>query len=228
VLRSDLDNQELVLPMAYAPPIWWISKLLFEPTSALEQHEHFNKQTLRNRCAIRTLQGIRWLSVPVIRGAQKQFVYDVQISHAENWQRTHFRSLTTAYGNAPFFDYLEPELALFFKFKHKRLWDFNMHSLSLILDWLQVDFKFRLTRQYQKDVQEDYRDWIFPNPDLVSKNLQIPGRYTSLKDLKSISWISVLDLIFFEGPSAYDWLFKYYQSEYQDQKILPPQAPKPL
>jgi hypothetical protein len=203
----------VVLPIAYAPPIWWMKSLLFDGEVLLEANESFNKQTIRSKCAIRTPQGLRWLAIPVNKNAQKDNICKAAISYAEDWQRVHWRSIATSYGNTPYFDYLAPELEPLYHKKVDTLWEFNHQILNLLLDWLQVCPALGYTEIFHGISQ--ITELIKPKPTEQSIRQGLPNTFTSVEMLKHWSWISMFDLIFHEGPNAYDWLRKLHIESHQ-------------
>ena len=69
----------------------------------------YDKHGWRNRNQIKTAQGKRWLTIPVHAAGVTHGVpiKDVPIDWSKPWAENHLRSLTAAYGRAPFFkDYL--------------------------------------------------------------------------------------------------------------------------
>ena len=54
-----------ILATTYFGPVQWYQKLNRFDGVLMEQHEHFLKQTYRNRCVIATTQGVQALTVPV-------------------------------------------------------------------------------------------------------------------------------------------------------------------
>ena len=54
-----------LLSSAYFAPIQWYQKLNRFDACLIEQHDHFVKQTYRNRCVIATTNGLQALSIPV-------------------------------------------------------------------------------------------------------------------------------------------------------------------
>ena len=55
----------VLLSTSYFGPVQWYQKLNRFDDVLIEQHEHFLKQTYRNRCLIATTQGTQALSLPV-------------------------------------------------------------------------------------------------------------------------------------------------------------------
>lgn len=55
-----------------------------------------------NRVQIKTAQGVRWLTVPLVKWQRGQLVNDVRIDHAKDWKRRQRNQLLHAYAGAPF------------------------------------------------------------------------------------------------------------------------------
>lgn len=65
----------------------------------------------RNRYRIAAANGPLMLSVPVIGGRRHDApLTELQSDDGQGWQRRHWRTLFSAYGRAPFFEDLGPEL----------------------------------------------------------------------------------------------------------------------
>ena len=110
-----------ILSSTYFGPVQWYQKLVHADTVYLEQHDHFIKQTYRNRCIIATTQGLQALTVPVEspQGLRidKTEMKDVRISDHGSWRHLHWQALQSAYGESPFFEFYADDLHPFFE-KH--------------------------------------------------------------------------------------------------------------
>ena len=63
------------------------------------------------------------------------------------WQNNHWKSFASAYQSSPFFEFYQDELeAVFFK-RQKKLLDFNLDIMQLILDWLELDTQIQISRK---------------------------------------------------------------------------------
>jgi len=115
-----------LLSSAYFAPIQWFQKLNRYDLCLIEQHDHFVKQTYRNRCVIATANGQQTLSIPVEKFDNKKCeMCDVCISDHDNWRHQHWNALLSAYGESPFFEYYQDDIRPFFERKWKYLFDFN-------------------------------------------------------------------------------------------------------
>lgn len=100
----------IVLPTAYFAPIGYYVRLFNGPV-LIETQEHYEKQTLRNRCVIATGQGPQVLSINVEKGNRPHVpVTQVRLSSHANWMHQHLYSLATYYGNSPFYEFYIDDL----------------------------------------------------------------------------------------------------------------------
>ncbi len=189
---------------AYLPPIDWFRHALGCNTICLEQYESWQKQTYRNRCYILGPNGVQMLNIPILHNEHKGVIGTVEISYVENWQRTHWQAIKTAYGSAPFFEILGPELEEFYSRKITRLFDWNLQLIKLILNWLVVDKDITLAESWQPVVQNDFREAFHPKRKSESSFTAYPQVFTIEGGFAPN--LSIIDLLFNEGPAAFDFL----------------------
>ena len=171
-----------------------------------EYDDNFIKQTYRNRTYIYTANGKLLLNIPVIHTQKNRQKYkDVKISQETNWQSHHWKSLLSAYSTSPFFEYYQDELIYLFKTKTKYLLDFNLNCFEAICDCLQFDLGYSKTDDYQK-IAKDTIDFRY----LVNAKIEDPQfePYSQVFQDKHgfINNLSILDLLFNEGPNALSYL----------------------
>ncbi len=189
---------------AYLPPVDWFRGVLQYGTICLEQNESWQKQTYRNRCYILGPNGVQMLNIPILHNEHKNVMGTVEISYAENWQRTHWQAIKTAYGSAPFFEILGPELEDFYTKKITRLFDWNLELIKLMLDWLVLDKPIALSSEWNPKVENDHREDF--HPKRASNSIFDPYPQVFTSDKTFAPNLSVIDLLFNEGPAAFDYL----------------------
>lgn len=100
----------------------------------MDAAENYQKGGFRNRCVIAGPNGPQRLSIPLEKGKHQQTpIREVRISAAENWQRQHWRSIRTAYGNAPYFEHYADGLRRFFERPYPFLFDLNQEIANWVL-----------------------------------------------------------------------------------------------
>ncbi len=139
-----------LLPVFYCPPVAWFVQLWPAEKVLLEACENHQKGSLRNRCYLAGPNGIQRLSIPLETGKHQQKpVRDVRIAYDEPWPRQHWRSIRTAYGNAPYFEHYADALAPVFEKRFEFLFDFNLEILDFFLRKFGWPGTLYLTDNYQ-------------------------------------------------------------------------------
>ncbi len=173
----------------------------------LEAHESYVKGSYRNKAKIVTANGVQKLSIPLQKGKhQQKSIQEVKISYTENWQRQHWRSLKTAYENAPYWEDYENELKTLLDQKTETLWDYNLLILKGLLEIIQIDIPIVLSNAYEKEPKgvRDLRQVIKPkNADFALEGIRnIPYSQVFEDRLPFIPNATILDLIFCKGPET--------------------------
>ncbi|MDD3859009.1 MAG: WbqC family protein [Bacteroidales bacterium] len=192
-----------VIFSSYFPSISYISKFIICDSVTIDIYEKYIKQTYRNRCNIMAANGINSLIVPVKKnhnGITKETVID----YSENWQKSHYRTLLSAYKNSAFYDYYIPELMPLFNEKEKFLINLNSKILEIIFKILNLSPIYCYSNKYiENEDSKDYRNLIHPksHKNIEDKEFSqaeyvqvFSDRHGFVKDL------SILDLIFNMGP----------------------------
>lgn len=139
----------VLLSTAYLPNISYLSQVLKHDTIVFEKYEYFVKQTYRNRCEILTSNGKLNLSIPLVKQADKELISDKKISYAEDWQKQHWRAITSAYKNSPYFEFFEDEFKPFYENQFEFLFDYNTQLLQTILHILRIKKQIEFTREFE-------------------------------------------------------------------------------
>ncbi|MDR3286906.1 MAG: WbqC family protein [Prevotellaceae bacterium] len=210
-----MQINEAYLSTAYLGNIQYFSKFFIAEKIYIEQHEHYLKQSFRNRCEILTANGKLALTIPVERkDSNKILIRDICISYAQDWQKLHWRALTTAYNSSPFFEYYGDELKPFFERKEKFLFDFNTKLTNKILELLEINVQIFFTEKHEifiSDFAFDYRNNISPKARFAKDDKTFePQKYYQVfaQKIGFIPNLSIIDLLFNEGTNAKDELRK--------------------
>jgi WbqC-like protein family len=195
----------IVFPIAYFGPIAYYRQLVSSKQFFIEQHETYVKQTIRNRTTIYSSNGPLDLSIPVKKVfGNKTITKDIQISYDEDWIKNHWKALESAYMHTPYFEHYGSEVFQLISSKETSLLIFNLSILNSIIKWLDLDVYFNCTESYSKNVGEDFRTFNFnqPNVDDKTSYYQVfSGNHGYIPNL------SLLDLLFHEGPLARKYLY---------------------
>lgn len=175
----------------------------------LEKHEYFVKQSYRSRCIINTAQGPQTLTIPLTDKHGKTLISDVRIDYSQKWLNNHWRTIQSAYANAPFYEYYSDSLhSILFK-QHPFLFDLNRELLTMCLKWLKLDIRIEESLAYETTPASplvDYRNAISAKKTGL-QHLSPPNRpYTQVFGNAFVNNLSLIDLIFCTGPKALTYL----------------------
>ncbi|GAA4370787.1 WbqC family protein [Hymenobacter saemangeumensis] len=225
----------LLSELHYHPPAAFFAELLQADGLLLEAQEHYRKQTYRNRCLIRTAQGVQALTVPVVDGNRSEKVKSsaIEIDYRQNWIHRHWRTLQTAYGSSPYFEYYADYLHDIYVKKPALLFDLNLQFLRLLLRCFRLNLPIELSTEYHTDYSTnsplkqpsftfpslatagqlcDRRDWLTPKASSQEPKPDSPAALSRVRPYPQVfgpafePGLSVLDLLFSQGPAASQFL----------------------
>lgn len=201
--KRKIDFMTIVLHPTYFPSIAQCVAIAHADSLRFEVWDNYQKQTYRNRAHIYSAQGKLALTVPVIyTQTNRQLYKDIQIFNESNWQDLHWKSIQTSYNGSPFFEYYEDDLKHLFEKQYDNLMAFNLDCFSAVLECLQLDIPIQYTDSFEKNLAEgiDYRPLV-DNRKEIAQNF---NTYVQVFDDKHgfMDNLSILDLIFNEGPNA--------------------------
>jgi hypothetical protein len=198
----------LLLSTAYLPPIQYLSKFLSGEDVFIEKHEHYQKQSYRNRCCIYGANGRLCLVIPVkkIHG-DKMPIAEVEIDYVTNWQKIHVKSIESAYRLSAFYEYYADDFNTFYNRKTRFLYEWNMDLLNFLLKAFHIPGTPLPTTTFEKNDHNgsDFRNSIHPKDKLNMPDpgfKPIPYQQVFQERYGFISNLSTIDLLFNEGPRA--------------------------
>ena len=191
-----------LLSTAYLAPISYYAILLKQNNSMIEYHEHFIKKSIRNRCDIMNTNGRLSLSIPVNRKTKtKTKISKIKISYAENWQKSHWKSIVSSYNSSPFFEYYKDKLKPYFLKEEEYLIDFNNNLQKEILALLKIKFTITYNSIYKRT--GDFTD-LRDNNSIKINTIRYDQVF--MEKHKFINNLSIIDLLFNMGPESLDYL----------------------
>lgn len=171
----------------------------------IDVHEHYKKQTWRNRTQILESNGPMYLSVPVMRpNGSKSPVEDVRITYDIDWRKDHWKAFESSYKHAPYFFYYGPQIKELIYQEEDVLYRYNLRILEQLLTWLDLDINVSFSKEYiVPEGPEDFRI------ALDKKQFSLPQeKYIQVFSDKYPFYpnLSIIDLLMNEGPLARNYL----------------------
>jgi hypothetical protein len=215
----------------YMPWMGFFDKMSKSDVFVIYDNVQFERNGFQNRNRIRTSDGWKWLTVPVMH-KYPQLIKDVQVSGTK-WRDDHIKSIYFSYSNAPYFDEYFGRISDAINHGDSLLADLNIRLIETIADMLGI--KPRLVRSSEIQYEGSEK-----NEKLVSickalgSDAYLSGRggqaYCDEKSFANaglkLLWheyshpvydqkfgrfepfMSVLDIIFNHGPASKDIILK--------------------
>ena len=219
---------QCLLSSAYLPPVEYFAAIAKYKSVCIEACENYQKQSYRNRCTILTASGKMNLNIPVSRGGDnfthKVPIKEIEIDYSEDWVIKHTRALEAAYMNSPFFVYYKDDLFQILRSGERSLLKFNTLLTKQLLLFCGVKAEVSFTEDYlmpaaasegKEPVEAgvsgfvDLRERIHPKSKQCSllKEWALEKPYWQVFAKQGfVSNLSVVDLLFNEGPDSISFL----------------------
>lgn len=210
---------KLLLHPAYFGPVSQYVAMVRATEVVFENDDNYQKQTYRNRMYIYGANGRLLLNIPIKHTGNKsnhQKYRDVRIENDFSWQKQHWKSLETVYRTSPFFEFYEDDFRPLYDRKFEFLIDFNYQCFELAQECLQIEIPYQKTTEFILHPQDMVNGRFLINakqeqPIQLEPYIQVfQEKFGFLNDL------SIVDLLFNEGPNALNYL--------ENQQILLPQS----
>lgn len=195
-----------LLHPAYFPNIANWVVLLNSDEIVFEQWDNYQKQTFRNRTNILGANGVQSLNVPInFTQKNRQYFKDVSVNHIEDWQANHWKSLLAAYSSSPYFEFYADELEPLFLRKVDALFDHNLKCMEKIADCMGINLDYSLSESFQSEKhKDDFRELIVAKKGINYRNSSYIQVFHDRFDFQNN--LSILDLLFNQGPSSLSYL----------------------
>lgn len=165
--------------------------------------ETYQRQSFFNRTQIRLANKVGTLSVPIQGRRPRISQKMIKIDNDQNWVNIHLRGIQSAYGKAPFYEYYFPYFEKVFQQNRESLWELNWEMLTICLKLLGLPVKMRVQNKNQDQTwTSNIRGQLMPSIPFSERNYYDPESYFQLFGLDFDPNLSILDLLFCEGPAS--------------------------
>lgn len=117
----------------------------------------YTRRDWRNRNQIKTPQGLKWLSVPVlVKGKYHQKISETEID-GDGWASNHWKSLEQNYRKAPYFSEISEWLYPLYSGSYRYLSELNMAFIQEICAYLEISTLITSSAQYSLSGEKSER-----------------------------------------------------------------------
>ncbi|MGB0896216.1 MAG: WbqC family protein [Flavobacteriaceae bacterium] len=198
----------ILIHPTYFPTVAHFIAIANAKTVIFEAADNFQKQTYRNRMYIYGANGKLLLNIPVKHNKNKQKTpyKSIEIENVENWQNQHWRSIVSAYKSSPFFEYYEDDFKDLFTSPQNSLYKLNIEIFKRLLECIELDINLQYTTTFETTPTDSVDLRHLANAK--KENTLTTEPYTQVFGDKFgyLNNLSVLDLLFNEGPNTLNYL----------------------
>ena len=197
----------------------------------LEACENYQKQSYRNRCHFYSASGMQSLSFPVVHSENGYSlpIREIKVDYSTPWVRQHKMAIVSAYRTSAFFEYYQDELFAILDSQPGTLWELNLEIIRFFIRKIGIPVEIRMTEDFLKSGETvgngvweglpynagldavDLRQVIHPKkPDDILRRMGKEKPYFQVFAGKHgfITNLSIMDLLFNEGPDAVSYLVR--------------------
>ena len=187
----------------------------------MEACENYQKQSYRNRCKFYAADGVQTLSFPIVHesGTHKLPISEIKVDYSTPWIQQHERAIISAYRTSAYFEYYQDELFEILESRPEKLFDLDLALIRFFIEKSGIKVDLRLTSDYSRHGSvegesvrcEDLRETIHPkrpNDILAALDLEKPYFQVFARKYGFKSDLSIMDLLFNEGPDSILFLKK--------------------
>ena len=218
----------LLLETAFMPPVSYFAAIAEEFTLSygrvvslvparlrLEACENYQKQSYRNRCRIYAAGGVESLTLPVVHegGTSSLPIREIRVDWSRDWLPRMERAIVSAYESSPYFEYYRDSLFDILESRTEKLFDLNIRLIHYFLGKIGISADIDFSTEYERPGEtapgiRDLRGIIHPKRPSILKTEKpywqvFAAKYGFKSDL------SVMDLLFNEGPDSISYLKKF-------------------
>jgi hypothetical protein len=124
----------------FVPYLGFFHRFLHADSYIALDHVQFvhSNRSWTHRDKIKAEQGAKWLTLSVKKSPRDTAINQIELSADTNWRQDNLRLLEQNYRDTPFYDELMPEIERLYGQPFQMLRDFNMASIEMLMDLLDV------------------------------------------------------------------------------------------
>jgi len=135
------DNQRVAIVISQPMLFPWVG--MFEQLKLADifvyyDDVQFSKGSFTNRVQIKTLTGIKWLTVPLKGLRLGQKINEVQVTYKKDWINNHIQFLMQTYKSSPFKDDVYDLVSTAYNFRDSTIDKISMRSMDVISEYFGI------------------------------------------------------------------------------------------
>ena len=194
----------IIHPTYFSPIVHYVA-ITNADDIVFEVEDNYQKQTYRTRCYIFGANGRQLLNIPIQHNKRRK-TKDIKIDTSFQWYKQHIKAMQIAYRSSPYFEFYEDDILQLFENTPLFLLDFTLKCQDKILELLPLEIDYTTTKTYALEYKNT-PDARFLADAKLKKQYHFDNYTQVFSDkLGFVENLSILDLLFMEGPNALNYL----------------------
>jgi len=216
----------------YLPYSGFFQKLSMADTFVIQDDVQFDER-FSHRNKIISSTGWTWLTIPIKKELQSLPMIDVTINNEINWQRLHWKKITSSYNKTKFFHLYKDYFEKVYTKKWDNLFELNFELIKKIIEWL--DIKIEIIKESELNIIGTATERLVKVCNTINADTYISGisgkdyldesqfnkhkidliyqNYSSIKYSQHLSKefipnLSIIDLLANVGPDSSSYLME--------------------
>lgn len=197
----------LLSELQYFAPVDLYKNVNNNSNIIFESYDRFQKMSFRNRAWVVGAEGPLLLTVPLEEGRdQRKLSREVRVSSRYPWQSNHWKTIVSCYNRSPWFEFYRDSLESLYRKPFVFLNDWNLVCFIWSMEKLKwtnpIEFTLEYQPSYPADSYLDLRGKLMPKSISTQFPQSLVYRQVFEDRIGFIPHMSILDLLFCEGPAA--------------------------
>lgn len=160
------------------------------------------------RVQIKSVDGIKWLSLPISRANQgKQLIQDAMFAHG-NWRLQHLEHIRQCYRSSPYFEQIFESVILpIYNFETDSVSEFCMHSMRVLAAPLGVATDWQISSRIERPGHADSSQRV----------LELCRYFQATHYITGLGALNYIDYDLFEAAGVRIEFMKYKLTQYPQQ-----------
>lgn len=165
-VQTDVMTLALLQPL-FAPNLYDLAVMMRADLVVLQDLERWSRKGRVHRAAIRTPDGVQYITIPVRTEDRKKAIRDVRIDHDSGWASQMIKSLRYNYRNSIYFDHYEPEIVADIEQgrEYEYLLPYALFLRYRLFSFLELELK-------EREVLSSDLDHYDTDPDSLAQHLK--------------------------------------------------------
>ncbi len=131
----------------YIPYLGFFHRLLYADLFVILDNVQFLRRGWHHRDKIKTLNGDSWITLGLIKSPQNTNIDDVLLSD-NSWKEKHLNLIKQNYSQSKYFDEIYPHLEKLYLKKFKKMFDFNLASINMLMKLFKINIDIEYASKY--------------------------------------------------------------------------------